>query len=119
MQKQLKIFWKNIPIEIIQKIVEYSGKIKMRNKKFMNQIENIEDRYHLLRLRLCFDKDREYNNVVRLSHVNIPIPFTDKSLYYFAFHRGMRITLHTDESVTGPNINKCSNAEILYSNIAE
>ena len=37
-----------LPLEIIHHILEYTGKIKYRNGKYMNQIATDDDRYKIL-----------------------------------------------------------------------
>jgi len=40
--------WKNTPIDIIDKIVRYTGKMRWRNGVFMNQIRKDDARYVIL-----------------------------------------------------------------------
>jgi len=42
------IIWKTIPKEILNNILEYDGKIKYRNGKFINQICKDDERFPLL-----------------------------------------------------------------------
>ena len=43
-----KEVWKNTPIDIIDKIVRYTGKMRWRNGVFMNQIRKDDARYVIL-----------------------------------------------------------------------
>ena len=40
--------WKNLPNEIIDLIIHYDGRIKLRNGVYMNQISKKDERYQLL-----------------------------------------------------------------------
>ena len=42
------LIFKNTPIDIVIQILEYSGKIKYRYGKFMNQIQKNDIRYKML-----------------------------------------------------------------------
>jgi len=50
-----------LPLEIIHHILEYDGRIKYRNGKYMNQIAQDDDRYHLLRKIPVFHWDKWYS----------------------------------------------------------
>jgi len=49
-----------LPVEIIHRILEYDGRIKYRNGKYMNQIDPDDYRYHLLRKIPVFQRDDWY-----------------------------------------------------------
>jgi hypothetical protein len=49
-----------LPSEIVHRILEYDGRIKYRNGKYMNQIDPDDYRYHLLRKIPVFQRDDWY-----------------------------------------------------------
>lgn len=102
-----------LPTELIHLILEYAGVIKWRNGKYMKQLLDVNAKYALLSERMMFDQNRKYYRITRRSFVNIPITHTEKSIYYFATDRGLRISLHR------PDINNITDAEILYANMMQ
>ena len=50
-----------LPLEIVHRILEYDGRIKYRNGKYMNQIAQDDYRYHLLRKMPVFRRDNWYS----------------------------------------------------------
>jgi len=49
-----------LPVEIVHRILEYDGRIKYRNGKYMNQFCKDDYRYHLLRKIPVFQRDDWY-----------------------------------------------------------
>ena len=47
-QYSMNEIWKNTPIDMIDKIVRYTGKMRLRNGLFMNQINKEDIRYVVL-----------------------------------------------------------------------
>ena len=52
-----------LPLDIIHRILEYDGRIKYRNGKYMNQICKDDYRYHLLRKISVFNRDYLYSEM--------------------------------------------------------
>jgi hypothetical protein len=62
-----------LPQDIIHRILEYDGRIKYRHGKYMNQIYQDDDRYHLLRKIPVFQRDYWYTGnfvVYRMNYSN-------------------------------------------------
>jgi len=63
-----------LPLEIVHRILEYDGRIKYRNGKYMNQIAQDDYRYHLLRKITLFRRDNWYSGgnfyVYRINYNN-------------------------------------------------
>ena len=47
MEKKMDIF-KNLPFELVNKCISYTGKISYRNGKYINRIDEFDERYNLL-----------------------------------------------------------------------
>ena len=47
-QYSMNEIWKNTPIDLVDKIVRYTGKMRLRNGFFMNQISKKDIRYVVL-----------------------------------------------------------------------
>ena len=45
----LNSIWRETPLDMVIQIVEYTGKIKYRNNKFMNQIAKEDERYDTIK----------------------------------------------------------------------
>ena len=62
------------PLEIVHRILEYDGRIKYRNGKYMNQISQDDYRYHLLCKIPVFRRDKWYSGgnfyVYRMNYNN-------------------------------------------------
>ena len=52
-----------LPLELVNRILEYDGRIKYRHGKYMNQITQDDNRYHLLRKIPVFRWDKWYSGV--------------------------------------------------------
>jgi len=108
----MKKLWQNLPNEVVYLIMEYNGIIKMRNGKYMNQILNVDNSYNLL-LDYTRHKYRNFFGTNHNLHVDIYIPNTKKSIYYFATNEGYRVSLHKYDEYDEPY------AEVLYCNYTE
>jgi len=79
------------PQEIVHHILEYDGRIKYRNGKYMNQICKDDYRYHLLRIIPVFRWDKWYSgtnfflyriNYNNNENHNMIVYIFDKSITY-------------------------------------
>ena len=67
------------PLEIVHRILEYDGRIKYRNGKYMNQITQYDDRYQMLRgiPQFYSNKSSEWSS----SHIRL-----SKNYIYYSKH---------------------------------
>ena len=61
------------PLEIIHRILEYDGRIKYRNGKYMNQISQEDDRYQML---------KQIPNISEWSSSFMYITLLENTIYY-------------------------------------
>ena len=52
----MNLIFKNTPLDVVIQIVEYSGIMKYRNGKFMNQLLKNDERYNVLIQKLSLFK---------------------------------------------------------------
>ena len=85
------------PLEIVHRILEYTGRIKYRHGKYMNQILKDDYRYHLLRKIPVFRWDKWYSGgnflVYRINYNNnekhaMIVYIFDESITYLYMNHG-------------------------------
>jgi hypothetical protein len=103
--------WKQLPIDIICKILEYNTSITYRNGVFINKIINPDKNYSILLERMRFKRYRRFLRT--LSFVTIHIPNVDKQYYYLACKNGLRVISQSGGYFDDNEYKE----EILYTNI--
>ena len=88
--------WSQFPNDIINRILQYDGRISYRTGVYINKILDVDTSYPLLFERMRFQRYRRFYHSA--SFVTIILP-TEKQICYWATNKGIRITLFspTDE----------------------
>ena len=95
-----------LPLEIVHRILEYDGRIKYRHGKYMNQIAQDDDRYHLLRKISVFKRDYLYSEfyIYRIHYNNydnehqhmMNVYVFENTISYFYINKKCENKLHCD-----------------------
>jgi len=74
-----------LPLEIVHKILEYDGKIKYRNGKYMNQISLDDERYSILQNMPIIIPNRCYGwNITMITSKNVI--YMDKHIVWYSMY---------------------------------
>jgi hypothetical protein len=84
--------WDKLPVDIINCILQYDGRISHRNGVYINKIRNPDILYPLLFERMRFQRFRRF--LSKVSFVTIVLP-TEKHICYWASNQGLQITMFT------------------------
>ena len=88
----MNILWRELPSDIICKILQYNGSITYRTGIYINKIQSIEDNYHMLVDSLRFHRYRRY--LSNISFATFVIANTEKQLCFIATKNGMTVTIY-------------------------